>query len=119
MSNRLIDGVFTLGSNAFTMKYFAYSDDVTLMMLGTYLVSKALARLLEYEMATGLKISLKKSKGFFCCKDRTPTFNSDELKQLKWRSDFIDNLNIHLVQNKKFLEFFRQKLIPLKMKFYV
>ena len=45
-------------------------------------------------MASGLKINFKKSKVFFCCKDRAPTFNFYVLKQLKWRSDFIDILNI-------------------------
>ena len=94
MSNNLIDGVFIPGSNAFVMKYFAYADDVTLMLLETYSVSKAFDLLLEYEMASGLKINFKKSKVFFCCKDRTPTFTSDVLKQFKWRSDFNYILNI-------------------------
>ena len=84
MPNNLINGVFIPGSNAFAMKYFAYADDVALMLSGAYTVA----------MATGLKINFKRSKGFFCCKDRTPTFNSDVLKQFKWRSDFIDILNI-------------------------
>ena len=35
MSNNLIDGIFIPGSNAFVMKYFAYADDVTLMLSGT------------------------------------------------------------------------------------
>ena len=59
MSNNLIDGVFTSRSNAFAMKYFAYADDVTLMLLGTFSISKAFDLLLKYEMAAGLKISLK------------------------------------------------------------
>ena len=66
MSNNLIDGISIPGSNAFAMKYFAYADDVTLMLLGTFSVSKAFDLLLEYEMASGLKIDSKKSKGFFC-----------------------------------------------------
>ena len=65
MLNKLIDVVFIPGSNAFAIKYFAYADDVTLMLSGTYSVSKAFDLLLKYEMATGLKIDLKKSKDFF------------------------------------------------------
>ena len=65
MSNNLSDGVFFPRSNAFAMKYFAYADDVTLMLSGAYSVSKAFDLLLEYEMATGLKINFKKSKVFF------------------------------------------------------
>ena len=65
MSNNLIDGVFIPGSNAFAMKYFAFADDVTLMLSGTCSVSKAFNLLLEYEMATGLKINFKRSKGIF------------------------------------------------------
>ena len=58
MSNNLIDGVLIPGSNAFAIKYFAYADDVTLMLSGTYSVSKAFDLSLEYEMATSLKIKL-------------------------------------------------------------
>ena len=65
MLNNLIDSVFIPGSNVFAMKYFAYADNVTLLLSGTYLVSKAFDLLLKYEMATGLKINIKKSKGFF------------------------------------------------------
>ena len=57
MSNSLIDNVFIPGLNAFTMKYFAFADDVTLMLSGTYSVSKAFDLLLEYEMATDLRIN--------------------------------------------------------------
>ena len=68
----------------------------------------------------GLKISLKSQKFFFfCCKDRTPTFNSDVLKQYKWRSDVIDIFYTYrLVQNKKFLELFLSKISSVE-KFYV
>ena len=68
MSNNLIDGVFIPGSNTFAIKYSAYADDVTLMLSGTYSISKAFDLLLEYEMATGLKINFEKSKGFFAAK---------------------------------------------------
>ena len=70
MSNNLIDGIFIPGSNAFVMKYFAYADDVTLMLSGTFSVSKAFDLLFEYEMASGLKITviLKNRKVFFAAK---------------------------------------------------
>ena len=68
MPNYLIDGVFTSGSNAFVIKYFVYTDDVTLMLLGLFSVSKAFDLLLEYEMATGSKINFKTSKKFFTAK---------------------------------------------------
>ena len=42
------------GSNAFVIKYFAYADDVTLMLLEIYSVSKVFDLSLEYEMAPGL-----------------------------------------------------------------
>ena len=54
MSSNLIDGIFIPGSNAFAVKYFAYADDVSLMLLVTYSVLKAFDLLLECEMATGL-----------------------------------------------------------------
>ena len=65
MSNNLIDGIFIPGSNVFVTKYFAYADDVTLMLSGTFSVSKAFDLLLEYEMTSGLKINFKKIKSFF------------------------------------------------------
>ena len=74
------------------------------MLSGTYSISKAFDLLLEYEMATGLKNNFKKSKDFFCCKSRTSTFTSDVLKQFKWRSDFIDILNIPVEQPERVLE---------------
>ena len=70
MSNTLVDGVFISGSNAFAMKYFAYADNVTLMLSETHLVSKAFDLLLEYEMTTGLRISFKKSKFCFAAKTK-------------------------------------------------
>ena len=68
MSNNFIDGIFIPGSNAFVMKYFAYTDDVILMLPGTFSVSKAFDLLVEYEMASDLKINFKKSKVFFAAK---------------------------------------------------
>ena len=68
MSNNRIDDVFIMESNAFAIKYFAYADDDILMLLGIYSILKAFDLLLEYEMATGLKINFKKSEGVFCCK---------------------------------------------------
>ena len=114
MSNNLIDGIFIPGSNAFVMKYFAYADDVTLMLSGTFSVSKAFDLLLEYEMASGLKSNFKKSKGFFCCKDRALTFNLDVLKQLKWRSDFIDILNIPFGSKQEISRVFSAKISSVK-----
>ena len=68
MSNNLIDGIFIPGSNAYATKYFAYADDITLMLWGTFSVSKAFDLLLEYEMASDLKINFRKSKGLFAVK---------------------------------------------------
>ena len=84
------------------------------MLSGTFSVSKAFDLLLEYEMASGLKINFKKSKGFFCCKDRAPTFNFDVLKQLKWRSDFIDILNIRFGSKQEISRVFSAKISSVK-----
>ena len=65
-------------------------------------------------MASGLKINFKKSKGFFCCKDRAPTFNFDVLKQLKWRSDFIDILNIPFGSKQEISRVFSAKISSVK-----
>ena len=118
ISNYLIDGIFIPASNAFAMKYFAYADDVTSMSLEIFSVSKAFDLLLKYEMASGLKINFKKSKGFFCCKDQTPTFNSDVLKQLKWRSDFIDILNIPFGSKQEISRVFSAKISSVKNEVY-
>ena len=44
-------------------------------------------------MATGVRINFKKPKVFFAAKIEYLS-SSDALKQFKWRSDFIDILNI-------------------------
>ena len=41
MRHDFIDGVFLPGSKGFNVKYFAYADDVTLTLLGTYSISRA------------------------------------------------------------------------------
>ena len=65
-------------------------------------------------MASGLKIKFKKSKGISCCKDRAPAFNSDVLKQLKWRSDFIDILNIPFGSKQEISRVFSAKISSVK-----
>ena len=84
MSSNLIDGVFILGSNAFAIKYFAYSDDVTLLLSGTCSVSKAFDLLL------------------------------DVLKQFKWRLDFIDILNIPFGSKQKISRVFSAEISSVK-----
>ena len=63
-----IDGVFLPGSKGFNMKYFAYADNVTLTLSGTYSISSAFKLLDNFGKETSLKLNYKKLNGLVCCK---------------------------------------------------
>ena len=98
------------------MKYFAYVDDVTLTFSGTYSNSRAFKLLDNFGKATRLKLNYKKLNGLVCCKGG-PSICCDS--NVKWKSDFIEVLNLPFGLKEKFLEYFLEQYAKLEQKFFV
>ena len=115
MRHDFIDGVFLPGSKGFNMKYFAYADDVTLTLLGTYSISRAFELLDNFGKATGLKLNYKKLNGLVCCKGGPPICCDSNVK---WKSDFIEVLNLPFGSKREISRIFSQKICQVKTEIF-
>ena len=78
---------------------------------GTYFISRAFELLDNFGKATGLKLKYKKLNGLVCCKGGPPICCDSNVK---WKSDFIEVLNLPFGYKNEISRIFSRKISQVK-----